>query len=160
MPDRFRFALMLAGLLTVIPVAHAVQPDEVLTDAALEHRARHLSSQLRCMVCQNQSIEDSDAELARDLRLLVRERLTAGDNDQQILDYLVARYGEFVLLKPAFSLRNAILWAAPLVALGGGAFALFLGSRRRRVEVPPPPLSKTEATKVDAILRGREDRAT
>ena len=93
--------------------AHAVQPDEVLPDTALETRARNLSRELRCMVCQNQSIDDSDAPLARDLRLLVRERLKAGDSDTQILDFLVARYGDFVLLKPRFTCHTALLWLLP-----------------------------------------------
>src|SRR5882757_168780 len=97
--------------------AFAVQPDEVLTDAALETRARALSRQLRCMVCQNQTIDDSDAPLARDLRILVRERLRAGDSDHQVIDFLVARYGEFVLLKPRFSLHTALLWLAPAAVL-------------------------------------------
>ena len=95
----------------------AVQPDEILADPALEARARALSKELRCMVCQNQSIDDSDAPLARDLRVLVRERLKAGDSDGQVLDFLVARYGEFVLLKPRFSLHTALLWLAPAAVL-------------------------------------------
>ena len=94
-----------------------MQPDEVLSDPALEARARALSRELRCMVCQNQSIDDSDAPLARDLRLLVRERLTAGDSDAKVIDFLTARYGEFVLLKPRFSAGTALLWLAPLIAL-------------------------------------------
>src|SRR3954469_4215547 len=94
--------------------ASAVQPDEVLSDTVLEARARALSKELRCMVCQNQSIDDSDAPLARDLRLLVRERLQAGDSDAQVIDFLVARYGEFVLLKPRLSGHTAILWVMPL----------------------------------------------
>ncbi|TIU04312.1 MAG: cytochrome c-type biogenesis protein CcmH, partial [Mesorhizobium sp.] len=93
--------------------AQAVKPDEVLPDPALEARARALSEGLRCMVCQNQSIDESDADLARDLRVLVRQRLVAGDTDQQVMDYIVSRYGEFVLLKPRFSLRNALLWGTP-----------------------------------------------
>ena len=100
----------------------AVQPDEILADAALEGRARALSKELRCMVCQNQSIDDSDAPLARDLRVLVRERLQAGDSDRQVIDFLVARYGEFVLLKPRFSLHTALLWLGPLAVLLIGAF--------------------------------------
>src|ERR1041384_1887939 len=93
--------------------ALAVQPDEILKDAALEPRARTLSQELRCMVCQNQSIDDSDAPLAKDLRVLVRERLTAGDSDRQVIDFLVTRYGEFVLLKPRFSMHTLLLWLAP-----------------------------------------------
>ena len=96
-----------------LPAAFAVQPDEILADQALEARARALSKELRCMVCQNQSIDDSDAPLARDLRVLVRERLQAGDSDRQVIDFLVARYGEFVLLKPRFTGHTLLLWAAP-----------------------------------------------
>jgi cytochrome c-type biogenesis protein CcmH len=111
--------------------AHAVQPDEILTDPALEARARVLSKELRCMVCQNQSIDDSDAPLARDLRILVRERLASGDSDRQVIDFLVARYGEFVLLNPRLSLHTALLWLLPPAALIGGALALVLVARRR-----------------------------
>ena len=118
--------------------ALAVQPDEVLTDPAQEARARELSKQLRCMVCQNQSIDDSDAPLARDLRILVRERLQAGDSNQQVLDFLVQRYGEFVLLRPRLHWRTALLWLAPPVLLIGGGLALFLMARRRRSRTAPP----------------------
>jgi cytochrome c-type biogenesis protein CcmH len=111
--------------------AWAVQPDEMLADPALEARARVLSKELRCMVCQNQSIDDSAAPLARDLRLLVRERLTAGDSDQQVLDFLVARYGEFVLLKPRLSWHTALLWLGPPGVLLGGGIALIVFGRRR-----------------------------
>src|SRR6266702_1885513 len=114
-----------------VPSAIAVEPNEVLTDPALEAQARALSKELRCLVCQNQSIDDSAAPLARDLRLLVRERLTAGDSDPQVLDFLVARYGEFVLLRPRFNWRTALLWLGPPGALLGGALALFLLGRRR-----------------------------
>ena len=109
----------------------AVQPDEMLKDPKLEARARELSRELRCMVCQNQSIDESEAPLARDLRLLVRERLAKGDTDQQVLDFLVARYGEFVLLKPPLEGKTFILWALPPVVLVAGAFGLFLAMRRR-----------------------------
>ncbi len=111
--------------------AFAVQPDEVLSDAALEARARELSRDLRCMVCQNQSIDDSDAPLARDLRILVRERLQAGDSNNQVIDFLVDRYGEFVLLRPRLHWRTSLLWLAPPVLLIGGAIALFVFARRR-----------------------------
>ena len=112
------------------PCAIAVEPDEVLSDAALEARARALSRELRCMVCQNQSIDDSEAPLARDLRILVRERLQAGDSDRQVIDFLVARYGEFVLLKPRFSLHTALLWLGPAAILLIGAVGLFMVARR------------------------------
>src|SRR6516164_4208768 len=99
--------------LAILSSAVALGPDEVLSDPALEARARSLSKELRCMVCQNQSIDDSDAPLARDLRILVRERLQAGESDQQVINFLVARYGEFVLLKPRFSWHTALLWLGP-----------------------------------------------
>src|SRR5438105_7467294 len=123
--------LLTATLLTTPRPALAVQPDEILTDPALEGRARTLSKELRCMVCQNQSIDDSDAPLARDLRLLVRERLKDGDSDRQVIDFLVARYGEFVLLKPRFALHTAILWLGPPALLIGGALALGVVAWRR-----------------------------
>jgi cytochrome c-type biogenesis protein CcmH len=110
--------------------AHAVQPDEVMNDPAKETRARNLSQELRCMVCQNQSIDDSEAPLARDLRLLVRERIAAGDSDSQVLDFLVARYGEFVLLKPRFERQTLLLWSVPPLVLFGGGLALWMHSRR------------------------------
>ena len=120
----FIFAVSLLGAFS----AHAVQPDEILPDPALETRARNLSRELRCMVCQNQSIDDSDAPLARDLRLLVRERLKAGDSDTQIVDFLVARYGDFVLLKPRFTSHTALLWLLPFLVLIAGAAALLHGA--------------------------------
>jgi len=121
------FALVLMGT----PPAHAVQPDEIMPDPAREARARDLSRELRCMVCQNQSIDDSEAPLARDLRLLVRERIAAGDSDSQVIDFLVARYGEFVLLKPRLNSHTWLLWLLPPLALGGGGLALWTYSRRR-----------------------------
>jgi cytochrome c-type biogenesis protein CcmH len=122
--------LIVLALFACAP-AWAVQPDEVLADPTLETRARVLSKELRCLVCQNQSIDDSAAPLARDLRVLVRERLTAGDSDPQVLDFLVARYGEFVLLRPRFSWRTALLWLGPAGALLGGALVLLLLGRGR-----------------------------
>jgi cytochrome c-type biogenesis protein CcmH len=129
-----RWFLVLVVALTLSlapPRAMAVQPDEILSDSTLETRARALSKELRCMVCQNQSIDDSDAPLARDLRILVRERLQAGDTDQQVVEFLIARYGEFVLLRPQFSPRTAILWLTPLGVLVIGALGLAMVSRRR-----------------------------
>jgi cytochrome c-type biogenesis protein CcmH len=111
--------------------ARAVQPDEIMSDPVKESRARDLSRELRCMVCQNQSIDDSEAPLARDLRLLVRERIAAGDSDAQVIDFLVARYGEFVLLKPRFNPHTLLLWLLPPLVLAGGGFALWRYSRRR-----------------------------
>ena len=125
-----RSLLLMIALIASIP-AWAVQPDEVLPDAKLEARARTLSQELRCMVCQNQSIDDSDAPLARDLRLLVRERLQGGDSDGQVIDFLVARYGEFVLLKPRFTWHTALLWLGPPATLIGGMVVLLLVARRR-----------------------------
>jgi len=118
-------------LLTAPDHALAVQPDEILPAPALEGRARSLSKELRCMVCQNQSIDDSDAPLARDLRLIVRERIKDGDSDRQVIDFLVARYGEFVLLKPRLALHTALLWFGPPAMLCGGALTLLLIARRR-----------------------------
>ena len=113
--------------------AFAVQPDEILKDPALETRARALSKELRCMVCQNQSIDDSDAPLARDLRVLVRERLVAGDSDEKVLQFLTDRYGAFVLLKPQFNAETAVLWLAPFIVLLAGGVGLLMFLRRRRV---------------------------
>ncbi len=135
--------------------AHAVlAPNEMLDDPALEARARALSAGLRCMVCQNQSIDDSDAELARDLRVLVRERIEAGDSDEEVMDYVVSRYGEFVLLQPTFTARNALLWGTPVLLLAGGGAFIILTARRRRVAAAA--LSEDEARKLDAILRRTE----
>jgi cytochrome c-type biogenesis protein CcmH len=141
---------MLAMTLRLGPAA-AVQLGEALADPALEARARALSAELRCMVCQNQSIDLSDAELAHDLRVLVRERLTAGDSDEEVLDYVVSRYGEFVLLKPRFSLRNALLWGAPVLLLIGGVAVLVVSQRSRRAAAPK--LSDEEAAELDRILK-------
>ena len=144
--------LAMAMALLVAAPAAAVQPNEVLQDERLEARARDLSAHLRCMVCQNQSIDDSDAELARDLRVLVRERLVAGDSDEEVVDYVVSRYGEFVLLKPRFSLRNALLWGTPIVLLlAGGCFIYF--SARSRKGAANPTLTVEESEALEAILR-------
>ena len=127
-----RFLAALVVLVAFCTPSVAVQPSEMLDDPVLEERARNLSAGLRCMVCQNQSIDDSDAELARDLRVLVRERLTAGESDEEVIAYVVSRYGEFVLLQPRFSARNALLWATPALLLSAGAIFLILHARRRR----------------------------
>ncbi|KJC56915.1 cytochrome C biogenesis protein CcmH [Bradyrhizobium sp. LTSPM299] len=132
MPLRRTVIGVLAAVLMIgAAPAYAVQPDEIMADPAKEARARDLSRELRCMVCQNQSIDDSEAPLARDLRLLVRERIAAGDSDGQVMDFLVARYGEFVLLKPRFNPHTLLLWLIPPLALFGGGFALWRTSRRR-----------------------------
>ncbi len=119
------------AVMTGSSAAYAVQPDEIMADPVKEARARELSRELRCMVCQNQSIDDSEAPLARDLRLLVRERIAAGDSDAQVIDFLVARYGEFVLLKPRFEPQTLLLWLLPPLVLAGGGLALWMHSRRR-----------------------------
>jgi cytochrome c-type biogenesis protein CcmH len=128
---RWLHLLLLLFALAAPSAAWAVQPDEVLSDATLEARARTLSKELRCMVCQNQSIDDSDAPLARDLRVLVRERLQAGDSDRQVIDFLVARYGEFVLLRPRLSAHTAVLWLGPAAIVLIGACGLWWAMRRQ-----------------------------
>ena len=137
------------------PPAGAVLPDEVLADAALEARARALSKNLRCLVCQNQSIDDSNADLARDLRILVRERLKAGDSDEKIIAFLVARYGDFVLLKPPMRPATWPLWFGPLVIFLTAGLGLFIaiGRRRARPTPAPVPLDDTEKARLARILR-------
>ena len=132
--------------------ALAVQPDEVLPDRELEARARTISAELRCLVCQNQSIDDSDADLAKDLRIVVRERLPAGDDNAAVLDYVVSRYGEFVLLTPRFSFRTALLWGAPLLLLLAGATVLIMNRRHLSPETSAD-LSPEERARLDAILK-------
>jgi len=144
--------LLAVGLIAATP-AFAVLPDERLADPALEARARALSAELRCMVCQNQSIDDSDAELAHDLRVLVRSRIAAGDTDSEVIDYVVSRYGEFVLLKPRFSVRNALLWSAPVLILAAGAAGALVALRRRRIATVP--LSADEEAKLAELLKKR-----
>ena len=144
--------LLLVALSLWATPAFAVQPDEVLPDPALEARARALSKDLRCMVCQNQSIDDSDAPLARDLRVLVRDRLKAGDSDSQVIDYLVSRYGEFVLLNPRLSWHTALLWAAPFAVLVVGALGLLLLIRRRRNEAATLAAARTLTPEEEARL--------
>lgn len=136
-------AALLAALLMAGP-ALAVLPDEVLKDAALELRARAISATLRCLVCQNESIDDSNADLAREIRLIVRERLVAGDTDEQVVQYLVDRYGEFVLLRPVFAPHTLILWtAAPIVLMIGG-IAIVIAARRKRAGAAPAEASLTD----------------
>jgi len=151
MRKRVLSCVFLLALAFADPAA-AVEPDEVLSDPALEARARELSAELRCMVCQNQSIDDSEAELARDLRLLVRERIKAGDSDEDVRNYIVSRYGEFVLLKPRFSVRNALLWATPVVVLAGGGLLVILSLRRRSAR-HAAPLSVEEEAALKDILK-------
>lgn len=142
-------ALLLAG-----PVA-AVLPEEQLADPVLEARARAISQELRCVVCQNQSIDDSDAPLAADLRAIVRERLTAGDSDDEVMAYVVARYGNFVRLRPPLDPQTLVLWAAPLLVLipGGIGVALYLRRRSRAGALDPTPLSAEERRALVAILK-------
>jgi cytochrome c-type biogenesis protein CcmH len=134
--------------------AYAVQPDEIMSDPAKEARARSLSRELRCMVCQNQSIDDSEAPLARDLRLLVRERIAAGDSDPQVIDFLVARYGEFVLLKPRLEPHTLLLWLLPPLVLAGGGLALWMHSRRRSAAATHSTvvLTPEEETRLAALI--------
>lgn len=156
-----RWLFLIVLLTSITAPAFAVEPDEMLSDPALEVRARALSKELRCMVCQNQSIDDSEAPLARDLRILVRERLQAGDSDRQVIDFLVARYGEFVLLRPRFSWHTALLWFGPATLLIAGACGVLVLARRYRANFPrtngeQEGLTAAEATRVSEILRGGE----
>ncbi len=144
-------------VLSTLPAALAVQPDEILSDPALEARARVLSTQLRCLVCQNQSIDDSDAPLAKDLRVLIRERLVEGETNAQVIDYLVSRYGEFVLLKPRLNSRTLLLWGGPFAILLIGSVVIFL--RRRKgssLAIPEQALSADEQARLDDILKSKE----
>jgi len=143
--------LLLALFLLAAP-ALAVQPDERLADPALEARARALSRELRCIVCQNESIDDSNATLAKDIRVLLRERLSAGDSDAQAKAFLVARYGDFVLLRPPVRTETWLLWYGPFALLALGAAVAFAALRRRR-PVPPAPLTPEEQARLDALLR-------
>jgi len=153
---RFRrspLVLFLAMTLLAALPAHAVEPDEVLQDPALEARAREISEGLRCLVCQNQSIDDSGAPLAKDLRLLVRERLKAGDSNQQIVDFIVARYGEFVLLKPRFETHTLVLWLATPAVFLAAILIIALAFRRRRAEAQnPAPLNIAEKRQLKRLL--------
>ncbi len=149
---------ILISVLAFVAVAlatpsYAVLPDEILDDPVLEARARALSAELRCLVCQNQSIDDSNAALARELRILVRDRLVAGDTDQEILDYLVDRYGQFVLLKPRFNALTAVLWIAPVVLLVGGGILAVRVVRRRSDDGSGGDLTPDEEQKLDRLLK-------
>ncbi|MBL6957904.1 MAG: cytochrome c-type biogenesis protein CcmH [Rhodospirillales bacterium] len=150
--------VMLAGLF--IAPALAVEPSEILKDPVLETRAREISKGLRCLVCQNQSIDDSNAELARDLRVVVRERLTAGDSDTAVIDYVVSRYGDYVLLEPPFKMATLALWLGPGLIVALGLLAVFFFFRRRQTapdsagvtESVPPPLTADEERRLKALL--------
>jgi cytochrome c-type biogenesis protein CcmH len=151
-------ATALAALCLSLTPALAVQPDEILKDPALERRARDISAGLRCLVCQNQSIDDSDAPLAKDLRVLVRERLKAGESDEAVCDFVVQRYGEFVLLKPTFGAHTALLWLGPALVLLTSATGIAFALRRRRAGQAVRALSAEERASLDAILGN--DRAS
>jgi cytochrome c-type biogenesis protein CcmH len=150
---------ILAGAFALLVVmmgssaAYAVQPDEIMSDPVNESRARDLSRELRCMVCQNQSIDDSEAPLARDLRLLVRERIAAGDSDAQVIDFLVERYGEFVLLKPRLNPHTLLLWLLPPLALAGGGLALCVhGRRRAKSAMAQDQLTAEEEARLEQLI--------
>lgn len=149
--------LSLLLLLALSTPAFAVQPGEKLDDPALEARARTISKELRCLVCQNQSIDDSDADLAADLRRLVRDRLTAGDSDTEVIDYIVARYGEFVLLRPPFEPATLLLWLSPFAVIVLGGAGLLLVLRRRRGEMTPQALDLEEKSRIAALLREADE---
>ncbi|AWB21566.1 cytochrome c-type biogenesis protein CcmH [Methylobacterium currus] len=151
-----RSALLALALLMPV-AAGAVQPEEVMKDPSLEKRARAISSGLRCLVCQNQSIDDSDAPLARDLRLIVRERLRQGDDDDAVLHYVVQRYGEFVLLRPVVAWHTALLWLTPVLVVGLGGLALAAAARRRKAPAPKA-LSAAEEEAVADLMRRAEPR--
>jgi cytochrome c-type biogenesis protein CcmH len=146
-------ALLLVLVLLASGPAFAVEPDEMLADPSLEARAREIGRDLRCLVCQNESIEDSNADLARDLRLLVRERLLAGDSDAQVIDYVAARYGDFVRLDPPVKPKTWVLWFGPglLLLVAGSGVLLYL--RRRQIAGAPAPLDPAERKRLDALLR-------
>lgn len=142
--------------LSIAAPAYAVQPEEILDDPALEARARDLSKELRCLVCRNESIDDSNASLAKDLRLLVRERLVAGDTDEETIDYIVERYGEFVLLRPPLNAGNLALWlSGPILLIIGGATAFAFMRRRPSAAVTPGGLSEEEAQRLKELTEGK-----
>jgi cytochrome c-type biogenesis protein CcmH len=152
-----RWLAALIVLLTSLALpAFAVTPDEILKDPALEGRARQISQGLRCMVCQNQSIDDSDAPLAHDLRVLVRQRLEAGDSDKQVLEFIVSRYGDFVLLKPPVKFDTLLLWGLPPAALIAGIIALIVAARRRTADLQPVALSLAEQKRVANLVEPGE----
>lgn len=154
LPGRIGLVLVVALVVCIAGrAAYAVQPNEMLDDPILEQRARSISEELRCMVCQNESIDESHAELAHDLRVLVRDRLKKGDTDSQVIDYIAARYGEFVLLKPRFNMRNLLLWTTPLIVLAGGAALAWTTVRRRGRALSI--LSEEEEERLRHVLDGR-----
>jgi cytochrome c-type biogenesis protein CcmH len=150
-----RALVLLFALLAAAP-SWAVEPDEILADPAQEARAREVGQELRCLVCQNQSIDDSNAPLARDLRILVRERIKAGDSNTQVMDFVVARYGDYVRLRPPMRAETYLLWFGPALVLAAAVGALFLGLRRRKVAPRTPPLDTDERARLDKILGGEQ----
>lgn len=149
---------LLLALLTALLMASpslAVLPDEVLADPALEARARAISATLRCLVCQNESIDDSNADLAREIRLIVRERLVAGDTDEQVVQYLVDRYGEYVLLRPVFAPHTLVLWTAAPIVLVVGGIAIVIATRRKRAVAPETTLTADEQRALDELDSGK-----
>lgn len=162
-----RLFILIGAIGILFPVlasspAWAVNPDEMLSNPVLEERARNISQELRCLVCQNQSIDDSDAELARDLRVLVRERLVAGDSDQEVIDYIVARYGDYVLLNPPLKPETYILWASPVVLaiLALIAVCAFYRRKQREATDTPASLSRDEQSRLDEILGAPKNDGT
>jgi cytochrome c-type biogenesis protein CcmH len=153
-------AALFAGLVLTAfaPASLAVRPDEMLSDPALEARAEAISRDIRCVVCQSESIEESDADIAHELRLIVREQLKAGATDDQVRAYLVARYGDFVLLKPPFKAKTALIWTGPFLLLLGAGVGIYLYYRRtRRVEAAP--LSNAEQARLESFLKAHDDNA-
>jgi cytochrome c-type biogenesis protein CcmH len=146
-------AVILSAMLLCAPATLAVGPDEILPDPALEQRARSISAGLRCLVCQNQSIDDSDADLARDLRILVRERIVAGDSNAEVEQYIVDRYGEYVLLNPRLGAHTILLWGAAPLLLIVGLSALVIARRRSAVPAAPVGLTAEEQAALDALER-------
>jgi cytochrome c-type biogenesis protein CcmH len=145
--------LALLCLIAIPRVAVAVEPSEMLKDPKLEARARELSTELRCMVCQNESIDESQATLAHDLRVLIRQRIAAGESNRQVRDYLVSRYGDFILLKPPFKPETLLLWGTPLLIFLGGGAAILLSVRRRASSLKPASLSAAEEEKLAALMK-------
>jgi len=150
--------LALAFMAAAFP-AVAVDPAERLDDPALEAKAREISKELRCLVCQNQSIDDSNAPLARDLRILVRERLTAGDSDEEVIAFVTERYGDYVLLRPPFQANTLVLWLAPAILIVAGGSAIFILARRRRTAAVVAPLTEAEQRRLEALLEDGESRS-
>ncbi|MBI2236753.1 MAG: cytochrome c-type biogenesis protein CcmH [Magnetospirillum sp.] len=148
-----RLPAVLFALLLALP-AVAVTPEEMLKDPAQEHRARDIGKDLRCLVCQNQSIDDSDADLAKDLRIIVRERIMSGDSNEQVLKFVVDRYGDYVLLNPPFKATTLVLWLGPFLVFAGGLAAVLAFYRRRRAQPQQPaPLSAEEKRRLEKLMK-------